>query len=336
MGGLKVAVVGCTGLVGQTMLRVLEERRFPVEVLLPVASARSVGQSISFGGSPWRIKSIEEAIREQPQLALMSAGAQLSRTYAMEFVRGGCVVIDNSSCWRMEAEVPLVVPEVNADALHASAKLIANPNCSTIQMVVALYPLHQAYRMRRIVVSTYQSVSGSGGRAVAQLLSERNGRVLEAVYAHPIDLNLIPQVDVISPEGHSKEEIKMVQESRKILRAPTLGVSATCVRVPVRVGHSLSVNVEFEQEFDLEDIRAILVSAPGVQVIDEPAQQRYPMPLLAEGRDEVFVGRLRRDPSQPRTLNCWIVADNLRKGAATNAVQIAEYLLRQGLLPATG
>ena len=331
---MKVAVVGATGLVGSKMLQVLEERNFPVSELLPVASARSVGKLIQFRGESYPIVSMADAIAERPDVAIFSAGGSVSKEWAPHFAEVGTVVIDNSSAWRMDPTKPLVVPEVNAHVLTSEDKIIANPNCSTIQMVVALKPLHDRYQIRRIVVSTYQSVTGTGIKAVEQLMNERAGKTGERAYAHPIDLNLIPQIDVFTENGYTKEEMKMVNETRKIMGDDSIRVTATTVRVPVIGGHSEAVNVEFEYEFDLADVRALLEQAPGVVVVDNIAAQEYPMPLMAHDKDDVFVGRLRRDETQPKTLNMWVVSDNLRKGAATNAVQIAEYLLEKGILEA--
>jgi len=329
---MKVAVVGATGLVGTKMLEVLEARNFPVDELVPVASERSVGKQVSFRGKEYTIVGMEAAIAARPQLALFSAGGGTSLEWAPRFAEAGITVIDNSSAWRMDPARPLVVPEVNADVLTAEDRIIANPNCSTIQMVVALQPLHRAFGIRRIVVSTYQSVTGTGKNAVDQLQNERAGRTGPMAYKYPIDLNVIPQIDVFTENGYTKEEMKMINETRKIMRDDTIRVTATTVRIPVMGGHSESVNVEFEKEFELGQVKSLLAAAQGVIVQDEPGEQLYPMPLWAHNRDEVFVGRLRRDETQPRTLNMWIVSDNLRKGAATNAVQIAEYLLQQGLL----
>jgi aspartate-semialdehyde dehydrogenase len=329
---MKVAVVGATGLVGTVMLRVLDERHFPVSTLIPVATAKSAGRTIRFRGSDVRVVTMQEAIDIKPELALFSAGGTTSLEWAPEFVRLGTTVIDNSSAWRMDPGKKLIVPEINGGLLGPDDKIIANPNCSTIQMVMALAPLHEVYRIRRIVVSTYQSVTGTGARALKQLEDESAGQATDPVYAHPIYRNVIPQCDVFTDNGYTKEEMKMVNETRKILGDDTISVTATAVRVPVKGGHSEAVNVEFENEFVLDDIRSLLQRTPGIEVVDDLPHQKYPMPLLAEGKDDVFVGRLRRDESQPRTLNMWIVADNLRKGAATNAVQIAEYLLRNGLL----
>ncbi len=330
---MKVAVVGATGLVGSKMLQVLEERRFPVSRLIPVASERSVGRYVYFGGKRHRVKGLEEAVSLKPALALFSAGGATSKTWAPAFAEVGTTVIDNSSAWRMEPDRPLVVPEVNAHVLTAQDRIIANPNCSTIQMVVALKPLHDRYTIQRIVVSTYQAVTGTGVRAVRQLMGERSGRkVLEPAYPHPIDLNVLPHIDLFLENGYTREEMKMVWETQKIMGDPGIRVTATAVRVPVLGGHSEAVNVTFAQDFELEEVRQLLRKASGVVLIDEPNQNQYPMPLHVRDKDEVFVGRIRRDESQPHSLNLWIVADNLRKGAATNAVQIAEYLLQRGFL----
>ena len=329
---MKIAVVGATGLVGSKMLQVLEERKFPVKELIPVASAKSVGKELLFQGKRWNVVSMEEAIALKPSIALFSAGGSTSLTWAPRFAAAGITVIDNSSAWRMDPTKKLIVPEINANQLTKSDKIIANPNCSTIQMVVALKPLHDAYHIRRIVVSTYQSVTGTGVQAVEQLMQERKGEDGQKAYHWPIDLNVIPQIDVFLENGYTKEEMKMVNETRKILQAEHIGITATTVRIPVMGGHSEAVNVEFECEFSLDAVRDLLSNAPGVKVKDNIAKFEYPMPLHSKDRDEVFVGRLRRDESQPKTLNMWIVADNLRKGAATNAVQIAEYLVTKGLL----
>ncbi len=329
---MKVAVVGATGLVGGEMLKVLEERNFPVTELIPVASEKSVGKEISFKGKAFKVRSMEEAIALRPAIAIFSAGGSTSLEWAPKFAAVGTTVIDNSSAWRMHADKKLVVPEVNAHVLTADDKIIANPNCSTIQMVVALQPLHEKYRVRRVVVSTYQSVTGTGKKAVDQLMNERNGQEGTKVYPHPIDLNVLPHIDVFLDNGYTKEEMKMVNETKKIMGDDTIRVTATTVRIPVMGGHSEAVNVEFEREFDLDEVRTLLENAPGVVVQDDVKAFQYPMPINSHGRDEVFVGRLRRDESQPKTLNMWVVADNLRKGAATNAVQIAEYLMVNNLL----
>lgn len=335
---MKVAVVGATGLVGSKMLQVLAERDFPVSELIPVASEKSVGKQVRFRDKDYTVVSMTDAIAARPAVALFSAGGGTSLEWAPRFAEAGITVIDNSSAWRMDPEKKLVVPEVNAAVLTPADKIIANPNCSTIQMVVALQPLHRRYRIRRVVVSTYQSVTGTGVKAVDQLHGERRRQVTgEAAeypmaYKYPIDLNVIPQIDVFLDNGYTKEEMKMVKETGKIMGDDSIRVTATTVRIPVMGGHSESVNVEFENEYDLMEVRAILQQAPGVIVVDDPATQQYPMPMDAHEKDAVFVGRLRRDESQPCTLNMWIVSDNLRKGAATNAVQIAEYLTEKGYL----
>jgi aspartate-semialdehyde dehydrogenase len=329
---MKVAVVGATGLVGTKMLQVLAERNFPVTELVPVASERSVGKNVEFKGKQYKVVSMTDAIAAKPAVAIFSAGGGTSLEWAPKFAAAGITVIDNSSAWRMDPTKPLIVPEINADLLTANDKIIANPNCSTIQMVVALNPLYKKYGIRRIVVSTYQSVTGTGVKAVTQLMNERNGEAGERAYKYPIDLNVIPQIDVFLENGYTKEEMKMVNETRKILRDEKIKVTSTTVRIPVVGGHSEAVNVEFEKEYDLAEVRSLLMTAPGVVVVDDPAKQLYPMPMDAHEKDDVFVGRLRRDESQPNTLNMWVVSDNLRKGAATNAVQIAEYLVGKGLL----
>jgi len=329
---MKVAVVGATGLVGTKMMQILAERNFPVSELIPVASEKSVGKVVSFKGKEYPVVSMESAIAARPAVALFSAGGSTSLEWAPKFAEAGIPVIDNSSAWRMDPDKKLVVPEVNAHVLTAADKIIANPNCSTIQMVVALYPLHQQYTIKRIVVSTYQSVTGTGKKAVDQLFNERKGIAGEMAYKYPIDLNAIPQIDVFLENGYTKEEMKMVKETKKIMQDESIRVTATTVRIPVMGGHSESVNIEFEQPFELADITAILSEAPGVVVQDDVNAQIYPMPLWAHEQDEVFVGRIRRDETQPNTLNLWIVSDNLRKGAATNAIQIAEYMMANGLL----
>ena len=327
---MKIAVVGATGLVGTVILKVLEERQFPVSELLPVASERSVGRTVRFSGSEVPVVSAETALAARPQIALFSAGAAVSRELAPRFAAVGCRVVDNSSCWRMDPSVPLVVPEINGGVLGASDMIVANPNCSTIQMLLPLAPLHRRWGIRRIVVSTYQSVSGTGYKALAQMEAERAGRQwgeYPAVYPHPIDLNILPHIDDFLDSGYTKEEMKMVNETHKILADPGIAVSPTTVRVPVTGGHSESVNVELSRDFDLSEVRSVIASAPGCVLQDDPSAAVYPMPLYAQGRDEVFVGRIRRDPTVPYGLNLWCVADNLRKGAAVNAVQIAQLLL---------
>lgn len=326
-----VAVVGATGLVGTKMLRVLEERNFPVTQLLPVASERSWGKKVSFRGKEWTVMSADEAIARRPALALFSAGGATSAELAPRFAETGCYVVDNSSFWRMDPSVPLVVPEINADILTADDHIIANPNCSTIQMVLPLAPLHRKYCIKRIVVSTYQSVTGAGQRGIEQLEAERAGGS-GTKFPHPIDMNVLPHIDSFLPDGYTKEEMKMVNETHKILRDPLIAISATTVRVPVEGGHSESVNVEFCKPFDLCEARQLMADMPGVVVQDDPSNNVYPMPLYAWGKDDVFVGRIRRDPSVESGLNLWCVSDNIRKGAATNAVQIAQVLLASGWL----
>ena len=332
---MKVAVVGATGLVGTKMLQVLAERNFPVTEIVPVASARSVGKEVSYNGKQYKVVSMEDGIAAKPAVAIFSAGGSTSLEWAPKYAAAGIRVIDNSSAWRMDPTKKLVVPEVNAAVLTADDYIIANPNCSTIQMVVALQPLHKKYKVKRVVVSTYQSVTGTGKQAVDQLFSERNGEKIAAdqmAYKYAIDLNVIPQIDVFLENGYTKEEMKMVKETCKIMQDEAIKVTATTVRIPVVGGHSESVNVEFENEFDLNELTALLAQAPGVVVQQDDAAQFYPMPLWAHEKDEVFVGRLRRDETQAKTLNMWIVSDNLRKGAATNAVQIAEYLVSKGII----
>jgi aspartate-semialdehyde dehydrogenase len=332
---MKVAVVGATGLVGTKMLQVLAERNFPVTELIPVASARSAGKEVMFKGKAYKVVGMEDGIAAKPDVALFSAGGGTSTEWAPKFAAAGIRVIDNSSAWRMDPTKKLVVPEVNAAVLTAEDMIIANPNCSTIQMVVALQPLHAKYKIKRVIVSTYQSVTGTGKLAVDQLMAERSGTALSAdqmAYKYQIDLNAIPQIDVFLENGYTKEEMKMVKETAKIMQDDSIKVTATTVRIPVMGGHSESVNVEFENEFDLKDVMAELAAAPGIIVQQDDAAQIYPMPLWAHEKDEVFVGRLRRDETQAKTLNMWIVSDNLRKGAATNAVQIAEYLASKGII----
>lgn len=328
---MKVAVVGATGLVGTRMIEVLEERNFPVDEFIPVASERSVGKTVTFRGKPYTVVSADEAIARKPRLAIFSAGAGASRELAPLFAEAGCRVVDNSSCWRMDPDKKLVVPEINADVLTVDDWIIANPNCSTIQMLLPLAPLHKAFTIKRVVVSTYQSITGTGQKAVVQMAAEREGRAwgdYPAVYPYPIDRNLLPHIDSFLENGYTKEEMKMVNETHKILD-PAIAVTATTVRVPVRGGHSESVNIEFKRPFKLEEVRELLEATQGVVVQDEPTKNVYPMPLYAEGRDEVFVGRIRRDFTVENGLNFWCVSDNLRKGAATNAIQIAEELLRR-------
>lgn len=323
---MKVAVVGATGLVGSKMLQVLTERNFPVTELIPVASEKSVGKEVTFKGKTWKVVSADTAISMQPNVAIFSAGGGTSLEWAPKFAAAGITVIDNSSAWRMDPTKKLVVPEVNGDAITREDKIIANPNCSTIQMVLVLKPLHEKYKIKRVVVSTYQSVTGTGVKAVTQLMNERQGISGEMAYPYQIDLNVIPQIDVFLENGYTKEEMKMVNETKKIMGDDSILVTATTVRIPVMGGHSESVNIEFENEYDAAALRSILENTPGVIVVDDPSKAQYPMPKDAHDKDEVFVGRIRRDETQPKTVNMWIVADNLRKGAATNAVQIAEYL----------
>ncbi len=332
---MKVAVVGSTGLVGQIMLKVLEERAFPVTTLLPVASENSVGRKVMFNGKEHTVVSMEEAVAARPDIALFSAGASVSKEWAPKFAATGCTVIDNSSAWRMTEGIPLVVPEVNGHVLTPEDKIIANPNCSTIQLVVALNPLHTRFGIERIIVSTYQAVTGTGMKAVKQYKEEANGQVPEAmVYPHPIFANCLPHCDVFLDNDYTKEEMKLVHETRKIMGVSNMPVTATAVRVPVLGGHSESVNIELGADTDIAEIRNILAHAPGVKLYDDPKANQYPMPILAEGRDAVWVGRIRKDESRDRCWNLFIVADNLRKGAATNAVQIAEYLVEKGIINA--
>ena len=329
---MKVAIIGATGLVGSTMLKVLEDRKFPVTSLIPVASEKSIGKEVVFHEELYKVMGPLEALYLNPDIALFSAGTKVSREWAPKFAKAGTTVIDNSSCWRMEPNIPLVVPEVNGDVLTPEDKIIANPNCSTIQMVMVLNPLHKKYTVNRVVVSTYQSVSGTGTRGVQQLMNEREGINGDTVYPYPIDMNCLPHIDVFMENNYTREEMKMVNETHKIMRAPHIQVSPTCVRVPVRCSHSESVNIEFENDFDLDELIDVLKQAPGIIVQDDPANNLYPTAINAAGKDEVFVGRIRRGLSFQNTLNCWIVADNLRKGAATNAVQIAEYLVKHGII----
>ncbi len=330
---MKIAVVGATGLVGTVMLKVLEERNFPLTELIPVASEKSVGKEITFKGKKYAVVNMDTAISMRPDIALFSAGGGTSLAEAPRFAEVGTTVIDNSSAWRMDPSKKLIVPEVNAAALSADDKIIANPNCSTIQMVVALKPLHDKYKIKRVVVSTYQSVTGTGVKAVEQLMNERKGITDGPMaYAYPIDLNVIPQIDVFQDNGYTKEEMKMILETQKIMGDDSIKVTATTVRIPVMGGHSESVNIEFENDFDVTEVKELMENTAGIVLVDDPANLKYPMPKDAHERDEVFVGRIRRDESLPNTLNMWIVADNLRKGAATNAVQIAEYLVSNKLV----
>lgn len=329
---MKLAVVGATGLVGQEILSVLEERSFPFTELYLVASPKSVGSTIKFKGKDYTVKSMEEAVKLAPDIAIFSAGGGTSTEWAPKFAEAGSIVIDNSSAWRMDPTKKLIVPEINGHVLTIDDRIIANPNCSTIQMVMALAPLHVKYKIKRIVVSTYQSVTGTGKDAVLQMMNERNGIDGPKVYPHPIDMNALPHIDVFGDNGYTKEEMKMVNETRKIFNDNTIGVTATTVRIPSIGGHSEAVNVQFDEDFNISEVRTILASTPGVIVQDDPKNNIYPMPINSKGRDEVFVGRIRRDESQPNTLNMWVVADNLRKGAATNAVQIAEFMMERSLV----
>jgi aspartate-semialdehyde dehydrogenase len=330
---MKVAVVGATGLVGSMMIKILEERNFPVTEFIPVASEKSVGTKVSFKGNIYEVIGIEAAIALAPELAIFSAGGSVSLAYAEKFAAVGTVVIDNSSAWRMHENIKLVVPEVNGDVIQTSDKIIANPNCSTIQMVMVLHPLHIAFQIKRVVVSTYQSVTGTGAKAVKQLMEERSGKTAsDAAYPYQIDLNVIPQIDVFLDNDYTKEEMKMVLETKKIMKDESLKLTATAVRIPVMGGHSESVNLEFEKPFEVDHIKKILSTSAGVIVEDDVAARVYPMPLFAQNKDEVFVGRIRRDESIDNGLNMWIVADNLRKGAATNAIQIAELMQKKGFL----
>jgi len=323
---MKTAVVGATGMVGRTMIKVLEERNFPISQLIPVASQKSVGKEIFFKGKAVKVVSVEEAVAARPDFAIFSAGASTSRDWAPVFAKNGTVVIDNSSYWRMDKNVPLIVPEINSHVIKKGDRIIANPNCSTIQMVMALAPLHRKYKIKRLVVATYQSVTGTGVKAVAQMENERAGIKGEMAYAHPIDKNCFPHGGSFQPDGYTTEEQKLIDETRKILEDQTILVTATVVRIPVVGGHSEAVNIEFEKEFDIDDVKKLISTFPGVVVYDNPAENKYPMPIMAHERDEVFVGRIRRDLSREKCLNIWVVSDNIRKGAATNAVQIAEYM----------
>ena len=333
---MKVACIGATGLVGTVMCEVLEEREFPITEFIPVASEKSVGNTFIFKGRDYKIHSLAEAVAKKPDLALFSAGASISTEWAPKFAAVGTIVVDNSSAWRMDPSKKLIVPEVNGDSISTEDRIIANPNCSTIQMVVALAPLHKAYGIKRLVISTYQSVTGTGVKAVKQYDREHAGEQVptdEKAYKYQIHENVIPHCDVFLDNGYTKEEMKLVNETRKIMRAPHIGITATAVRVPVKGGHSESVNVEFEKDFNMSDVISLLSHAEGIELLDDMATFKYPMPLYAKGKNEVFVGRLRKDESQEKTLNLWIVADNLRKGAATNAIQIAEYMIKHELIP---
>ncbi len=326
---MRVAVVGATGLVGTKMLQVLAERNFPVSELIPVASEKSVGKKITYKAKEYTIVSMQSAIDAKPNVAIFSAGGSTSLEWAPKFAEAGITVIDNSSAWRMDPDKKLVVPEVNAEVLTPNDKIIANPNCSTIQLVVVLKPLHEKYKIKRVVVSTYQSVTGTGVKAVNQLMNERKGIEGEMAYKYPIDLNAIPHIDVFLDNGYTKEEMKMTNETKKIMGDESISLTATCVRIPTIGGHSESVNIEFENDFEVEEVKALLSKTPGVVLHDDVANFVYPMPINAHDKDDTFVGRIRRDETQPKTMNCWVVSDNLRKGAATNAVQIAEYLMEK-------
>lgn len=329
---MRVALVGASGLVGQKMLEILEERNFQVSELIPVASEKSVGKKVTFAEKEYSIVSMQDAIAAKPDIALFSAGGSVSTEFAPQFAEVGTVVIDNSSAWRMDPTKKLIVPEVNGDVLRIDDRIIANPNCSTIQMVVALKPLHEAYTIKRIVISTYQSVTGSGKEAVDQLNGERAGKEVTKVYPHQIDMNALPHVDVFFDNGYTKEEMKLVNETKKILGDDSIQLTATCVRIPTVGGHSESVNIEFENDFEIGSLRTLLAETPGITIVDNPEKNEYPMPLHSHEKDDVFVGRIRRDETQPNTVNMWIVSDNLRKGAATNTVQIAEYIKEHNLV----
>ena len=332
---MKIAVVGATGMVGTIMMKLLEERNFPVSELIPVASERSVGKVVTFKGKEYKIVGLEKAVELKPDIAIFSAGGDTSLAWAPKFAAVDCVVIDNSSAWRMDPTKKLVVPEINANVITSKDKIIANPNCSTIQLVMALAPLHEQYKMKRVIVSTYQSVSGTGVKAVRQMENEIHGKSEEMAYPYPIFKNALPHCDVFLENGYTKEEMKLAKEPQKILGDNSFAITATAVRIPTAGGHSESVNVQFEKEFELNDIRNLLNQMPGVTVQDNPDTNTYPMPIFAHNKDDVFVGRIRRDESMPNTLNMWIVADNLRKGAATNAIQIAEYMVEHVFTPAT-
>ncbi len=332
---MKIAVVGATGMVGTIMMKLLEERNFPVSELIPVASERSVGKIVTFKGKDYKIVGLDKAVSLKPEIAIFSAGGDTSLAWAPKFAEAGCVVIDNSSAWRMDPTKKLVVPEINANVITSGDKIIANPNCSTIQLVMALAPLHNRYKMKRVVVSTYQSVSGTGVKAVRQMENEIHGKSDEMAYPYQIFKNALPHCDVFLDNGYTKEEMKLAKEPQKILNDNSFAVTATAVRIPTAGGHSESVNVEFEEDFELSEVRKILSQMPGVTVQDNPDTNTYPMPVFAHNKDDVFVGRLRRDESIPNTLNMWIVADNLRKGAATNAIQIAEYMVEHVFSPAS-
>jgi aspartate-semialdehyde dehydrogenase (peptidoglycan organisms) len=328
---MKTTVVGATGMVGRTMMKVLEERNFPITEIIPAASEKSVGKELMFKGKPVKVVSVMDAVNAKPEFAIFSAGASTSRDWAPAFAKNGTVVIDNSSYWRMDKNVPLIVPEINSHVLKKGDRIIANPNCSTIQMVMALAPLHRKYKIKRLVIATYQSVTGTGVKAVTQMENERKGLQGDMAYAHPIDMNCFPHGGSFLPDGYTTEEQKLTDETRKILEDQSIMVTATVVRIPVVGGHSEAVNVEFEIDFNIDDVITLLNGFPGVVVYDNPSENKYPMPILSHNRDEVFVGRIRRDLSKDKCLNLWIVSDNLRKGAATNAIQIAEYMVEKKL-----
>jgi aspartate-semialdehyde dehydrogenase len=325
------AVVGATGMVGRTMMQVLEERNFPVTELILAASEKSIGKELIFKGKPVKVVSVRDAVNAKPVFAIFSAGASTSREWAPEFAKNGTIVIDNSSYWRMDKNVPLIVPEINSHVLKKGDRIIANPNCSTIQMVMALAPLHREYKIKRLVIATYQSVTGTGVKAVTQMENERKGIKGEMAYAHPIDMNCFPHGGTFQADGYTTEEQKLIDETRKILEDQSIMVTATVVRIPVVGGHSEAVNVEFENDFKIEDVIKLLKNFPGIVVYDNPVRNEYPMPILSHNKDEVFVGRIRRDLSKDKCLNLWIVSDNIRKGAATNAIQIAEYMVAKKL-----
>jgi len=327
---MRIAIVGCTGLVGTEMLKVVDERVTNVSEIIPIASEKSIGKTIVFRGNKYYVVGLQEGVKTKPDIALFSAGASVSKEWAPRFAEMGTYVIDNSSAWRMYEDIPLIVPEVNANALKPNHRIIANPNCSTIQLVVAVNPLHKKYRIRRMVVSTYQSVTGTGVKAVNQMIAERSGKKADMAYPHPIDLNCFPHGGSFLENGYTTEEQKLIDETRKIIGDQSIMVSPTVVRIPVVGGHSESVNIEFEKEFDIDDILNLLRNSNGITIEDNPFNNVYPMPLFSKGKDDVFVGRIRRDPSQPKSLNLWVVSDNLRKGAATNAVQIAEHIIKKG------
>ena len=329
---MRIAVVGVTGMVGKVMLDVLTERNIPISELIPVASEKSIGKTILFKGENLEVIGLAEALNTQPDIALFSAGGDTSLEWAPKFAENGTTVIDNSSAWRMKKDVKLIIPEINASQLTSTDKIIANPNCSTIQMVMAIAPLHKVFRIKRLVISTYQSITGTGVKAVEQLNNEMYDKIGDKAYPYQIHKNALPQCDVFLKNDYTKEEMKLVQETHKILEDPSIGITATAIRIPVVGGHSESVNIEFELKYDIKKVRTILNKTIGVEVIDDPKKNLYPMPINAEGKDEVFIGRIRRDESIENGLNLWIVSDNLRKGAATNTIQIAEYLIHNNIV----